>query len=127
MLHLRSTANSRGLLIMECVPGDIVWSDFPQTDGEKFQDRPTLVVAKVFGDDVIVCMVTNTKSRFDACIELTNGDMAEGRLDSNPCYIRPVRLFTASPKIFRRKAGRVNDKILQSVLGMLSLKFKPAE
>lgn len=108
---------------MECAPGDLFYSDFPSADACDFKDRPVLAVAKVFGDDVIVCMVTHKKSHFDVCIEVSNNDLEEGRLESNPSYIRPVRLFTANPNIFRRKAGRVKEHVLNAVLHSLVSKF----
>ena len=110
---------------MEYAPGDIFWSDFPSADAGDFKERPVLIVAKVFGDDVIVCMITTKKPRFDICIEISNTDFVEGGLATSPSFIRPVRLFTASPKIFRSKAGRVNGDVLNSVLEALSKKFNP--
>jgi mRNA interferase MazF len=111
---------------MECAPGDIFYSDFPSSDACEFKDRPVLIVAKIFGNDIIVCMVTHKKSSFDVCIEVSNADLEDGRLETNPSFIRPVRLFTANPKIFRRKAGRVKQHILTSVLNELAKKFSSA-
>ncbi len=106
-------------------PGDMYYCDFPHSDTREFKERPVLVVADVFGGDVIVCMVTHKKSRFDACVEVANADLTEGRLETNPSFIRPVRLFTANPRAFRRKAGRVQDRILREVLAVLAQKFSP--
>lgn len=106
-------------------PGDIYYGDFPFSDAEKYKDRPVLLLLNVFGRDIIVCMVTHRKNAFDDCIEITNSDLVEGQLGLNPSYIRPARLFTANPGLFRRKAGRVNDTILQRVKRLLSERFAP--
>ncbi len=111
---------------MECVPGELFYCDFPFSDACEFKDRPVLIVAKVFKDDAIVCMVTSKKAHFDDCIELHNADLTDGRLESNPSYIRPTRLFTTNPKLFRRKAGQVNETILNTVLNCLSKRFSPS-
>lgn len=104
--------------------GDVVFCDFPKTDASGFQDRTVLLVADVFGDDVIGCMVTTTKSKFDSCIELCNEHMAEGRMPNNPSYIRPVRLATINSRYIRRKVGTVKDDVLVLVKKEIRKKFE---
>ena len=108
---------------MDYVVGDVVFVDFPKTDMSETQDRTVLLVAKVFGDDVVACMITKTKSQFDTCIPLSKGDLKEGSLTYNPSYVRPVRLATLDARIIRRRAGRVTDEFLDNVLAELRKKF----
>lgn len=108
---------------MDYAVGDVVWADMPKTDMTGTQDRPALLVAKVFGDDVVACIITKKKSQFDVCIPLSKGDLKEGSLAYNPSYVRPVRLVTLDARIIRRRAGRVTDEFLDSVLAELRKKF----
>jgi mRNA-degrading endonuclease toxin of MazEF toxin-antitoxin module len=108
---------------MDYAVGDVVWADMPRTDMTGAQDRPVLLVAKVFGDDVIACMITKKHSAFDVCIPLTRGDLTEGELEHDPSFVRPVRLATLDVRIIRRRAGRVTDAFLETVLAELRKKF----
>ncbi|AAS95987.1 type II toxin-antitoxin system PemK/MazF family toxin [Nitratidesulfovibrio vulgaris] len=103
--------------------GDIVYCDFPATDMSETKDRPTLIVAQVMGDDVLVCMITKRKSNFEDCIEITSKDIENGNLIYEPSYVRPVRLATVHKKIIRRVSGRLSDAKISEVLSLLRETF----
>lgn len=106
-----------------CV-GDIVYCNFPKTDGSEFQDRTVLLVAQVFGNDVIGCMVTKKKNKFDPCIEISNDNMADGFMPFNPSYIRPARISTIDSTKIRRKVGTVKFELLSEVRQEIRKKFE---
>ncbi len=97
------------------VKGDIVIVPFPFSDLSNSKRRPSLVVAELNGDDLILCQITSKSHKDNYSIELNNADFEKGNLnqDSN---IRPNRIFTADSHIILYKVGSLkNNKISEAI------------
>jgi len=86
------------------VKGDVVVVPFPFSDLSKAKRRPSLVVAALKGNDVILCQITSRIKHDVYSIPLENIDFQNGSLPL-PSHIRPNRLFTADTQIVIYKAG----------------------
>lgn len=53
------------------VVGEVVVLPFPQTDLQTGKRRPALVVADLFGDDLILCQITTQSRRDGYSVPLT--------------------------------------------------------
>ncbi len=82
---------------------------------EPSQRRPALVVAKLTGDDLILCQITSQVRSDSYAIAVTNADFANGGLNRNS-NIRPNRLFTADKGIILYKAGQLKAEKLKEVI-----------
>ncbi len=89
------------------VKGDVVVIPFPFSDLSDSKKRPALIVAKLKGDNVILCQITSKKRIDDYNIDLKSKDFSIGGLplDSN---IRPDMLFTGHTRTIIRIAGSLN-------------------
>jgi len=93
------------------VKGDIVVFNFPFSDFSSYKKRPSLVVADLQGDDIILCEITS-KNRNDG-ITLKKEETVKKRLPVD-CYVRASRLFTVDNNIIEYKLDRINtEKILE--------------
>ncbi|MGA7722547.1 MAG: type II toxin-antitoxin system PemK/MazF family toxin [Ignavibacteriaceae bacterium] len=98
------------------IKGDVVSLPFPFSDLSQNKFRPALVITKLGGDDLIVCMITHQASNKDTYkIPLTDNDFAEGKLKVTS-YIRPNRVFTADSKIIVKKKGNISPTKLSEVI-----------
>lgn len=97
------------------VKGDVVVIDFPFSDLSGTKLRPALVVTRLSGDDIILCMIT-TQSKSDGySISLNKADFDNGGLDHS-CYIRPNRLFTADSNKVKKSRGNISSKKLNETI-----------
>ena len=97
------------------VRGDVVVVPFPFSDLSQAKRRPSLVVADLTGDDLILCQITSRPVTDHYAIPIGSGDFAAGSLnrDSN---VRPNRLFTADSKIVLYRAGElISDKLREVI------------
>ena len=88
------------------VKGEVVVFPFPFTDLTPPKLRPSLVVANLPGNDMILCMITSYTPDADA-IQLEAADFVQGNLPTDPCFIRPARLFTGEDGLVLRSRGRL--------------------
>lgn len=88
------------------VKGEVIAFPFPFTDLQPPKLRPSLVVANLPGDDMILCMITTFTLDPDA-IRLEAADFAAGGLPNNPSFIRPARLFTGTDKLAVKSKGHL--------------------
>lgn len=104
------------------VRGDVVVIPFPFSDLSQAKRRPALVLAKLDGDDLILCQITSQASKDRYSISLETGDFAAGRLNQSSS-LRPNRLFTADSAIILYKAGvvlpRKLDQVVERVIEIL--------
>jgi mRNA interferase MazF len=105
------------------VKGDVVVIPFPFSDLSSSKKRPSLVLADLAGDDVILCMIT-TGARADGySISLTTSDFVSGRINHDSS-IRPNRSFTADSNIIHYCTGRVSqakiDEVIQKVVDIFT-------
>ncbi len=99
----------------EFVKGDVVVIQFPFSDLTKVKKRPALVVAKLEGDDLILCQITS-KAKFDNySIDLKGTDLKKGRLNVES-KVRPNRLFTAEKSIIEYRIGSLKKEKLDEVI-----------
>ena len=97
------------------VKGDVVIVPFPFSDLSQAKRRPALVVAKLTGDDLILCQITSQAVSDSYAIAVTNADFSNGGLNRNS-NIRPNRLFTADKGIILYKAGQLKAEKLKEVI-----------
>jgi len=97
------------------VRGDVVVMPFPFSDLSNSKKRPALVVAKLKGENVILCQITSKARDDDYNIDLKNKDFLSGGLplDSN---IRPNMLFTGHTRTIIKRAGSLNKAKIQEVV-----------
>jgi len=98
----------------EFVKGDVVVLPFPFSDLSKSKRRPALVVAKLEGDDIILCQITSEARVDDYSIVLSDNDFKTGKLNLTS-LIRPNRLFTADKSIVIYKIGSLKDSKIKEV------------
>jgi mRNA interferase MazF len=96
------------------VKGEVVTFPFPFSDLTGNKRRPSLVVANLPGDDMILCMITSYTPDGDA-IRLEAADFSAGGLPADPCFIRPARLFTGEDKLVVRSKGQLRPAKLREV------------
>jgi len=98
----------------EFVKGDVAVLPFPFSDLSKSKRRPALVVAKLEGDDIILCQITSEARVDDYSIVLSDNDFKTGKLNLTS-LIRPNRLFTADKSIIIYKIGSLKDSKIKEV------------
>ncbi len=96
------------------IKGEVVVLPFPFSDLTANKKRPALVIANLFGDDIIVCLITSQKAKDNYAISLANSDFADGNLKQNS-NIRPNRIFTADSNIVLYRIGSLKKKKFEEV------------
>lgn len=100
------------------VKGDVVVVPFPFSDLSQAKRRPALVVAKLRGEDLILCQITSQAITDSYAVEVTNADFTTGGLNRSS-NIRPNRLFTADRGIILYKAGQLKADKLKEVINKI--------
>jgi len=96
------------------VKGDIIVTSFPFTDLSSTIKRPSLVLANLKGDDIILCEIT-TKERDDPDkITLSQNDLESGKLKIHS-FIRPSRIFTLRKSLILYKLGNLRKNKIKEV------------
>ncbi len=95
------------------VKGDIVVLPFPFSDLSGSKRRPALVLAKLTGNDVLLCQITSQAS--SDSISLVLSDFTSGSLPVDS-HIKYAKLFTADEQIFIKKAGHIKTEIVKEVI-----------
>jgi len=95
--------------------GDIVVIPFPFTDLTYAKRRPSLIIAVLEGEDVILCQITSQQIRDRYAIPLEDADFEIGGL-KRKSNIRPNRIFTADRRIILYKAGSLKRGKLEEVI-----------
>lgn len=98
----------------EFVKGDAIVVPFPFSDLSKSKRRPALVVAKLEGDDMILCQITSEARVDNYSIVLSDNDFKTGKLNLTS-LIRPNRLFTADKSIVIYKVGSLKGSKIKEV------------
>ncbi|MHC1631379.1 MAG: type II toxin-antitoxin system PemK/MazF family toxin [Methanotrichaceae archaeon] len=76
------------------VKGDLVVVPFPFSNLAQAKRRPALVVAKLEGDDRILCQITSQQFKDKYALGINDSNFEEGSL-KRASNVRPNRLFTA--------------------------------
>ena len=104
------------------VKGDVVVVPFPFSDLTQAKRRPALVLAKLDGNDVILCQITSKNVRDRYSVSVADKDFKTGNLkkESN---VRPNRIFTADSHIILYKVGHLRSEktndIVETITGIL--------
>lgn len=95
--------------------GDVVVAPFPYSDFSQVKIRPTLVLAVLQGNDLILCEITSQLVRNQYFIVISNADFNTGSLneDSN---IRPEKIATIDRRLVRYKVGRLKQDKIEEVV-----------
>ena len=100
------------------VKGDVVIVPFPFSDLSQAKRRPALVVAKLTGDDLILCQITSQAKSDNYAVAITNTDFINGSLNKNS-NVRPNRLFTADKGIILYKVGQLKAEKIKKVVNKI--------
>ena len=95
--------------------GDIVVIPFPFSDLSGAKKRPSLVLANLKGDDIILCQITSQQVKDSYAIPIKEQDFKLNNLNvlSN---IRPNRIFTADKNIIIKKLASLNKTAFKTVI-----------
>ena len=90
------------------VKGDVVVLEFPYTDLSKTKKRPSLIVAELKGDNIILCQITGQLRPDQDLIHLGKDNFQSGSLHKES-FIMPSFLFT----IHKSKVSYIAGKLKQ--------------
>ncbi|HLC57351.1 MAG TPA: type II toxin-antitoxin system PemK/MazF family toxin [Candidatus Nanoarchaeia archaeon] len=94
--------------------GDIVIFNFPFSNSLETKKRPSLIVAKLSGEDVILCQITSQPRPDPDIITLAQKDFQSGGI-KRESYLRPSILFTIHSSRISYKAGRLKQAKIKEV------------
>ena len=93
----------------------------PFRDLTQAKRRPTLVVAELQGDDLVLCQITSQPVRDSYAVSLGDEDFDAGGL-RQASNVRPNRLFTADDRIVLYAVGHLKaEKIEEVVAGIVAI------
>jgi mRNA interferase MazF len=96
------------------IKGDIVVLPFPFSDLSSSKKRPSLVLADLLGNDIVLCQITSQAVRDENAVELLEKDITKGKLITKS-NIRPNRLFTADKSLILYKIGTISTSKFKEV------------
>ncbi len=104
------------------VKGDVVVVPFPFSDLTQAKRRPALVIAKLEGEDLILCQITSQTIRDSYAVSIDDHDFETGTLRQKS-NVRPNRIFTADRHIILYRVGHLKpesiDQILERIIAIL--------
>lgn len=98
--------------------GDVVIFQFPFSDVAESKKRPSLVVATLKGDHVILSQITGQPRPDPDLLELNSEDFQKGGISRNS-FIRPSVLFTIHKSKIEYKAGEIKQEKIKEVQNKL--------
>lgn len=108
-----------GRSLARFVKGDVVVVPFPFSDLTIAKRRPALVIAKLDGDDVILCQITSQRVKDRYSVPIEDNDFETGSLKQNS-NVRPNRIFTADRHIILYLAGHLKSVKVMEVIDNIS-------
>lgn len=96
------------------VKGDVVVFQFPFSDLKQVKKRPSLVVANIRGDDVILAQITEQPRPDPDILSLKLKDFKSGGINRDS-FIRPSILFTIHKSRIDYKAGELRPEKIKQV------------
>lgn len=99
----------------QIVKGDVVVIPFPFSDLTQSKRRPSLVLATLEGEDLILCQITSQATTDRHAVAIEDSDFESGGLKL-ASYVRPLRIFTADRKIVLYKIGHLKRAKLLEVV-----------
>lgn len=100
--------------LIKCVKGDVVIFQFPFSDIGASKKRPSLVVAALKGDHVILAQITGQPRPDPDLLDLKAKDFQSGGI-SRDSFIRPSVLFTIHRSRISYKAGTLKEEKIKEV------------
>lgn len=94
--------------------GDVVVFEFPFSDSNVAKKRPSLIVAKLTGDNVILCSITSQPRPDPDLTDLKAKDFKSGGINRDS-FIRPSTLFTIHKSRINYKAGKLKKEKIKEV------------
>ena len=94
--------------------GEVVVFGFPFSDIKEIKKRPSLVVAKLKGDHVILSQITSQPRPDQDLIELKIKDFQSGGIKRDS-FVRPSVLFTIHKSKINYKAGKLKKEKIKEV------------
>ena len=98
--------------------GDVVIFQFPFSDVAESKKRPSLVVATLKGDHIILSQITGQPRPDPDLLKLTSEDFEKGGI-SRDSFIRPSVLFTIHKSKIEYKAGKIKQEKIKEVQNKL--------
>ena len=96
------------------VKGNVVVLPFPYTDLSKIKKRPSLVVANLKGNNIILCQITGQPRPDPDLVNMKNTDFQTGSLHRDS-FIMPSFLFTIHKSKIDYVAGKLNLEKIKEV------------
>lgn len=96
------------------VKGNVVVLDFPYADLSKTKKRPSLIVANLKGDNLILCQITGQPRPDPDLINLKKEDFQIGSLHRDS-FIMPSFLFTIHKTKINYLAGKLKQEKIKGV------------
>ncbi|HLD18922.1 MAG TPA: type II toxin-antitoxin system PemK/MazF family toxin [Candidatus Nanoarchaeia archaeon] len=96
------------------VKGDVVVLEFPYTDLSKTKKRPSLIVANLKGDNLILCQITGQPRPDPDLINLGKDDFQSGSLHRES-FIMPSFVFTIHNSKINYLAGKIKQEKIKAV------------
>ncbi|MBU0760214.1 MAG: type II toxin-antitoxin system PemK/MazF family toxin, partial [Nanoarchaeota archaeon] len=96
------------------VKGDVVVLEFPYTDLSKTKKRPSLIVANLRGDNLILCQITGQSRPDPDLINLKKDDFQTGGLQRES-FIMPSFVFTIHQSKINYAAGKIKQEKIKEV------------
>src|SRR3989344_3153736 len=96
------------------VKGDVVVLEFPYTDLSKTKKRPSLIVANLKGDNLILCQITGQPRSDPDVINLKKEDFQIGGLQRDS-FIIPSFVFTIHKSKINYSAGKIKQEKIKEV------------
>ncbi len=98
--------------------GDIVLIPVPFSDLSNRKQRPVLIVSNdeyhQMTDDILVVAITSQLKDLDYSVLIEQKDLDEGALKVTSA-VRADKVYTLSKGIIRKRFGKVNTEVLNSV------------
>src|SRR3989344_974967 len=91
------------------VKGDIVVLEFPYTDLSKTKKRPSLIVANLKGDNLILCQITGQLRPDSDLINLRKDDFKSGSIHRES-FVMPSFVLTIHKSKINYVAGKIKQE-----------------
>ena len=96
------------------VKGDVVVLEFPYTDLSKTKKRPSLIVANLKGDNLILCQITGQPRPDPDLINLKKEDFQNDGLQRDS-FVMPSFVFTIHRSKIDYSAGKIKQEKIKEV------------
>ncbi len=88
---------------------------FPFSDLSRSKSRPALVLAPAGYGDWLLSQITSNPFGDERVVALNDDSFVEGSLEV-ASYVRPAKLFTASPRLIRSTVGTLKPDVFNSII-----------